>query len=200
MSERPFMQLYVSDFLGDTLSLSTEQIGAYLLLLMAMWNARGTLPDDDAKLARIARMSVKKWRHIAPELMTYFERDGVTVHHHRLTKEIEKSERQTESRAAAGAIGGAATALKYNRARPANAPANKAAMLQHLPEPYRKDGATLSDPTEKAVEVSKHIEPELFAALVAMKVAAVPAWAEHWFWPARLVAEQRGILAAKAAA
>jgi hypothetical protein len=27
MSERPFMQLHVSDFVGDTLQLSTEQIG-----------------------------------------------------------------------------------------------------------------------------------------------------------------------------
>ena len=76
MSERPFMQLYVSDFIGDTLQLSTEQIGAYMLLLMAMWNAGGRLPDDDAKLARVARLSAKKWRVISADLLTFFEREG----------------------------------------------------------------------------------------------------------------------------
>jgi uncharacterized protein YdaU (DUF1376 family) len=39
VSERPFMQLYVSDFVGDTLMLSAEHVGAYLLLLIALWNA-----------------------------------------------------------------------------------------------------------------------------------------------------------------
>jgi uncharacterized protein YdaU (DUF1376 family) len=76
MSERPFMQLYVSDFIGDTLQLSTEQIGAYMLLLMAMWNAGGKLPSDDAKLARVVRMSVKKWRSISVDMMGFFERDA----------------------------------------------------------------------------------------------------------------------------
>jgi hypothetical protein len=66
MSERPFMQLYVSDFIGDTLQLSTEQIGAYMLMLMAMWNAGGTLPDDDVKLSRVVRMPVKNGRRSAP--------------------------------------------------------------------------------------------------------------------------------------
>ncbi|WP_083222519.1 DUF1376 domain-containing protein [Ensifer sp. LC163] len=73
MSERPFMQLYVSDFIGDTLHLSTEQIGAYMLLLMAMWNAGGRLPNDDAKLARVVRMSVKKWLAIKDDLLAFFD-------------------------------------------------------------------------------------------------------------------------------
>lgn len=120
MSERPFMQLYVSDFIGDTLHLSTEQVGAYLLLLMAMWNAGGSLPNEESKLARVARMSVKKWRAVAPDLMGYFDVEGDAVRHHRLTKELQKSESKSQSRAAAGAKGYAAKALKNKEAPQAN--------------------------------------------------------------------------------
>ncbi|WP_017993917.1 YdaU family protein [Rhizobium leguminosarum] len=130
MSERPFMQLYVSDFIGDTLSLSTEQIGAYMLLLMAMWNAGGRLPADEAKLARVARMSVKRWKGISDDLMSFFEVDGEFVRHNRLTKELQKSESKSQSRAAAGAEGGRAKALKDNEARLANAMPTP----QHLPD------------------------------------------------------------------
>jgi uncharacterized protein YdaU (DUF1376 family) len=121
MSERPFMQLYVSDFIGDTLQLSTEQIGAYMLLLMAMWNAGGKLPSDDAKLARVVRMSVKKWRSISVDMMGFFERDAETIWHNRLTKELQKSERKTDLRAAAGAKGGTAKAFKDKGVALANA-------------------------------------------------------------------------------
>lgn len=121
MSERPFMQLYVSDFIGDTLHLSTEQVGAYLLLLMAMWNAGGELPDDEAKLARIVRMSVKKWRAVASDLLTFFERADGAVRHNRLTKELLKSEGKSKSRASAGAEGGRAKALKDKQPPVANA-------------------------------------------------------------------------------
>lgn len=130
MSERPFMQLYVSDFIGDTLHLNTEQIGAYMLLLMAMWNAGGKLPADDGKLARVVRMSLKKWRSISSDLLPFFECEDGVVWHRRLTKELQKSESKTQSRAAAGAIGGAAKALKYNEATVANA----TVLPKHLPE------------------------------------------------------------------
>jgi uncharacterized protein YdaU (DUF1376 family) len=130
MSERPFMQLYVSDFVGDTLQLSTEQIGAYMLILMAMWNAGGRLPDDDAKLARVARLSLKRWRTISGDLLTFFERESGEIGHKRLTRELHKAQGKSEARAAAGARGGAATALKTK----AHPPANAGALPRHSPD------------------------------------------------------------------
>lgn len=130
MSERPFMQLYVSDYLGDTRHLSCEQHGAYLLLLMTMWNADGSLPDDDAKLARIVGLSVKRWRTIRPEIISFFAvADGV-ITHGRLTKEIQKSASKSELRASAGSTGGKAKALKYREVLLANA----TVLPWHLPD------------------------------------------------------------------
>ncbi|MEQ1407753.1 DUF1376 domain-containing protein [Neorhizobium sp. Rsf11] len=154
MSERPFMQLYVSDFIGDTLHLSTEQIGAYMLLLMAMWNAGGKLPGDEAKLARVARMSVKKWKAIAGDLMPFFEIDGDAIRHNRLTKELQKSESKSQSRAAAGAEGGRAKALKDKEARLANAMPTP----QHLPDTITRISSSLRSEDARAVEFEKFWE------------------------------------------
>lgn len=121
MSERPFMQLYVSDYLGDTRHLSCEQHGAYLLMLMTMWNAGGSLPNDDVKLSRIVCLSVKKWRSIKDDILSFFDVSEASISHNRLTNELRKSERKSELRASAGAAGGAAKSLKDKQARLANA-------------------------------------------------------------------------------
>lgn len=115
MSERPFMQLYVSDYLGDTRHLSCEQHGAYMLLLMTMWNAGGALPDEDVKLARIVCLSLKKWRAIRGDILAFFEVSDGVIQHNRMTKELQKSERKSQSRASAGAKGFAAKALKNKK-------------------------------------------------------------------------------------
>lgn len=191
MSERPFMQLYVSDFIGDTLHLNTEQIGAYMLLLMAMWNAGGKLPADDAKLARVVRMSLKKWRAIKGELMGFFASDDASIWHHRLTKELEKSERQSQSRAFAGSRGGAATALKNNKSAPANAAAKLAAKPQHLPEPYRKKRVNALDLTEGTERINKNVDRDLFARCVALSGESVPDFIEAKSFPVSIIAKAR---------
>jgi uncharacterized protein YdaU (DUF1376 family) len=194
MSERPFMQLYVSDYFGDTRHLSCEQHGAYLQLLLTMWNAGGSLPDDDRQLARMTSLSVKKWKAIRPVILAFFETEDGQITHHRMTKEIEKSSRQSESRATAGAKGGSATALKNNRSRPANAAANNAAMPQHLPKPYRKEGATALDPTEGAEKLSRYIHTELFEACEKL-TEKVPPFQTAKTWPADVIAAARASLA-----
>ena len=123
------MQLYVSDYLGDTRHLSCEQHGAYLLLLMTMWNAGGSLPNDDVKLARIVGCSLKKWRALKDDVVAFFDVDE-RLTHGRLTKELLKSEDKSEKRASAGSAGGAAKALKDKE----RAIANATILPQHLPD------------------------------------------------------------------
>lgn len=122
MSANPaFMQLYVGDYLADTLHLTTEQHGAYLLLLMTMWRNGAELPNDPAKLARIARVTPKRWGQIWSEIGAFFEVDGETIRQARLTKEFQKAVSISQERKTAGEKGGKANALKNKESAQANA-------------------------------------------------------------------------------
>lgn len=121
MSSTPYMQLYVGDYLSDTLHLTTEQHGAYLLLLMTMWRAGASLPNDPAKLARICRVSPKRWPAIWAEISAFFVEDGDTLSNERLTKEHQKAVSISQERKTAGSKGGTAKALKNKDAGVANA-------------------------------------------------------------------------------
>lgn len=111
MSSAPYFKLYFSDLAGDTLHLTTEQIGAYVLLLGAMWNAGGKLPNDPAMLARIARVSPKRWAKVWPGLMPFFEFDH-EVTHRRMTADRQKWDQISQDRKNISALGNAAKRLK----------------------------------------------------------------------------------------
>jgi len=115
----PFMQLYIADYLGDTQHLTTEQHGAYLLLLMAMWRAGGRLPNDPAKLARIARVSARRWHIVGAEVMPFFEVEGDQITQKRLEREHQKALSISEKRSVAGKAGNSAKSLKTNEPSPA---------------------------------------------------------------------------------
>lgn len=85
----PWMALWVRDFLADTEGLDGEATGAYALLLLNMWLNGGWLPDDDRKLARMARVSRFKWRRLRPVVVGFLLRiDGNRFTQKRLLQEL----------------------------------------------------------------------------------------------------------------
>ena len=89
-----WMPFFVGDYLSDTMHLTTEQHGAYLLLIMAYWVKSKAVPNNDKKLASICKMSEKKWAETRAIISEFFDTDSdpeLWVHH-RIEKEIEEGE------------------------------------------------------------------------------------------------------------
>lgn len=66
-----WMPLWIGDYLADTMHLTTEQHGAYLLLIFHQWR-QGEIPDDDEVLAQIARLQPAAWKRSRPVLARFF--------------------------------------------------------------------------------------------------------------------------------
>lgn len=115
MSETPYMQLWVADFLGDTLHLSADEIGQYMLLLMASWRAGGFLSSDRSYLERVCRGPV------SDAVLAFFDEKDGEISQKRLLAELTRAKHLRNIRKEAGAKGGKAKALKSNDGDLANA-------------------------------------------------------------------------------
>jgi len=91
----PYFPFYPKDFTSDGLveAMSTEEVGAYILLLCRSWREvpRGSLPTDDRILAKWARLDADHWAVAKAAVMAAFTSgtDG-RVHQKRLRREWEK--------------------------------------------------------------------------------------------------------------
>jgi uncharacterized protein YdaU (DUF1376 family) len=179
---RPWMPLYVGDYLGDTGHLTTAQHGAYLLLMMHYWR-KGELPDDDRQLSKISKLPLKTWCEYRPTLQDFFHEGWK---HERIDAELEKMLRVSKQRAIAGQKGGIGSALarmklenvsRSGRSQPgaiatsssgaAQANVDHSHSHQSLPQARGSTVDSAKQPSEKsAIAVS----PEL-AAYVARRMA-----------------------------
>jgi len=92
-----WMPLHIGDYLADTGHLRTIEHGAYFLLLMQYWRT-GPLPDDDIRLASIARLSRREWAEAAPTIRAMFTPDNGVLRQKRADHERAKASELSDKR------------------------------------------------------------------------------------------------------
>jgi uncharacterized protein YdaU (DUF1376 family) len=127
-----WVPIYIADYLADTSRLTTEQHGAYLLLIFDYWR-NGPLPDDDAVLAQVCRLTADAWSMHQAVLRGFFTKaaDGL-LHQKRIDAEISKAQ---VNRAVSVSRAKKAAEARWGKDAPSNAPGIPQAMLEPCPSP-----------------------------------------------------------------
>ena len=110
MNPFPYMRYYVRDFEHDehVQAMGTLALGAYHRLLWRAWNQNpvGTLPNDDALLARWAGVTTDEWMRVKPELGPCFRlvrvAGGTRWQQKRMVREYQAIATDKKQRSAAG--------------------------------------------------------------------------------------------------
>jgi uncharacterized protein YdaU (DUF1376 family) len=126
-----WMPLWIGAYLADTLHLTRDEHGGYLLLLMAYWRARAPLPDDDKRLRTIAKAGAEEWPELRRTLREFFQvADGVW-RHKRADQELASAH---ERRHKAQSKARDAALARWRPDAPSNAPSNAPSIAQALPK------------------------------------------------------------------
>lgn len=123
MSTAPFWPVEIDSMVAHTTELTPETFGAYLLLMMAQWRNNGRpLPDKDQKLARICRLTPRRWKQVVrPAIENYFHIYNGTWSQKRVVKDFENVAIKIRKNRENAARGGKAKALNTKNRSLANA-------------------------------------------------------------------------------
>lgn len=150
MSKFPFLPIDVDSYFSDTRHLTTEQHGAYFLLLMEAWRRPNcTLPDDDTILAPLAGVSVERWREIKSPVMAFWTLDNRS--HGWTQKRLKKERKYVAERKAKKRD---AAASRWNKKKKGDASAYAVAMPPS-PSPSLNEG---NNPKSKVVVTGNWFE------------------------------------------
>jgi uncharacterized protein YdaU (DUF1376 family) len=159
-----WMPLWIGAYLADTLTFTTLQHGAYMLLLMAYWRERSALPDDDESLRSIAKMGRAEWARVRPVLAKKFRvADGVWWHK-RVEAEMQAADARSQ-KAKQKAQDAANKRWKTSHGdAPSNAPSiptsNAPAMLEECPTPSPSENNTSEAKASGAAGAGKVTDPD----------------------------------------
>jgi uncharacterized protein YdaU (DUF1376 family) len=143
-----WMPVFIGDYLADTMHLTTEQHGAYLLLLFHLWR-RGSLRDDDAVLAKISGLGENAWNLHRPALAEFFKIHDGLWQHGRVEKEkarvtATKQSMTKKAKSAASSRWRKSDAPSIAQAMPGDADSESESELERLPQVLRSSGAGMT--------------------------------------------------------
>lgn len=84
-SPTTWMPLFWGDYLKDTMHLSAEEHGAYLLLIAYYWQNGGPIDSDKKTLQNVTKISLRKMQKV----LRFFEERNGTLFHHRIDEELQ---------------------------------------------------------------------------------------------------------------
>jgi len=112
-----WMPLYVVEFIADTTNLTASQGWAYINLLCAMWRSDdGTLPNDEATLAKVGKVHPPRWVKVWAAIKHLFDIDADRVTSIPLQHQLGNANAIIVSRPAAARLGGRTT--RFRRSMP----------------------------------------------------------------------------------
>lgn len=129
-----WMPLYIGDYLSDTMHLTTEQHGAYFLLIMAYWKNGGPIPADDSSLAATCRLSADAWSIAKAVLSRFFtinHEESLWVHE-RIDKELSGAAENKQRRVLRAQK---AAEARWGNDASSNAQSIQQALLNECPSP-----------------------------------------------------------------
>lgn len=150
-----WMPFYIGDYLGDTQRLTTEQHGAYLLLILDYWR-NGPAPDDDAVIQQITKLDSKGWKRCRPAISRLFRIVDGEWRHKRIDAELVKAKANAERRSEKASKAAQARWGETSKDAPSNAPSIPQAMLGGCPpqSPSPEANASPREADFKLVEFS----------------------------------------------
>jgi uncharacterized protein YdaU (DUF1376 family) len=180
MSQAPSMPMYWDAYLADTTHLTTEEHGAYMLLLAAMWRRNGSIPEDDSDIARILGMTKGKWAKTKARLAGFLIFENGEISQKKLQKLWKNTQEKIEKNRANGAKGGRPVSSKNNDLAKANGSVSDNP-IKTIPEPEPEPEV------REDTNVSLSAEP----TLPAVAKDAGPSFSDFWaVWPLGKICKQ----------
>lgn len=144
----PYIPLYHEAFLADenVQDMDTTEIGAFFLLLLKAWHPerRGTLPDDDDRLARWAKVTPADWAIAKPRVMAAWKLKDGKWHQKRLKREWANATQKMDERSESARIAARAKWAKHKHPK-GSAEGNAASMR----DASATDAAAMREPAIK---------------------------------------------------
>lgn len=87
-----WIPLSIGDYIADTMHLTTEEHGAYFLLIMHYWRTGGAIPADAQTIKNVTKISQKK----CEKVLRFFEKKDGFLFHKRIEQEIKNARERVE--------------------------------------------------------------------------------------------------------
>lgn len=151
-----WMPLFIGDYLADTMHLTAEEHGAYLLLIMHYWRTGEPIKNDKNLIKNIAKVSIKKLENV----LKFFEEKEGFLHHKRIDEELSNSLERKQKAVNKAKL--AAEKRWGNKDAPSNATSIGQAMHEECPSPSSSPTTivVLTDDEDKAREQKIKIPEE----------------------------------------